>query len=173
MTEEWRPIVGHPTYEVSSLGGVRRTKTGRKLRPVELSTRYLGVTLEDRIQYLVHRLVARAFIGPPRNDQHANHKNGVRADNRAENLEWCSPSENVRHAFRTLGRKNPFQGRFSAEHPTSKAIVATSIETGEETRYASAMDAVRAGFDSSCISRCVRGDNAYHRGYRWRYAEPQ
>lgn len=111
--EEWRPVVGWP-YEVSSQGRVRRasharngTYIGRVLRPACLSTGYLKVMLTHgprRKQFSVHRLVAKAFLPGPAKD-HVNHIDSNPQNNRLDNLEWATPSENQRHAFRS-GRKS-------------------------------------------------------------------
>jgi hypothetical protein len=182
MREEWRQVPGFPAYEVSSIGRVRSlprevaapfgsvaVKKGRMLSAWTCkSTGYPQVMLSDRRKHNVHRLVAGAFIPNPEPKPQVNHINGDRADNRLENLEWVTASENIAHSFRVLGRRNGCVGKFGESHPTSKAVISTCLKTGTETRYGSAMDAVRAGFDSGCISRCAAGHSRSHRGHAWR-----
>ena len=114
--EVWLTIEGWPNYLVSNHGrvrslpgGRRRGKAGRCLKPGYNRRGYVKVSLTDctkRTTYLVHRLVAAAFIGPA-NGLEVNHINGIKADNRPENLEYCTRQENIDHAIR-LGR---FSGR--------------------------------------------------------------
>lgn len=111
MKEEWKEIAGYDgMYEVSNLGRVRswHDKTSAKECPHVLSqgnTRgYRVVNLprldrDGRYTPLVHRLIAETFIGPPPFEgATVNHKDYDKANNRMENLEWISQSDNVKHS---------------------------------------------------------------------------
>jgi len=100
--EEWRVVEGKP-YEVSHLGNVRRVLDNgyrRYLKPV-LKGPYYSVTLVDGRDYVyerVHRLVAKAFLGPVPDGKEVNHKDGNKFNNRVDNLEYLTHKENLRHA---------------------------------------------------------------------------
>lgn len=108
--EEWRVVDGFEDYEVSSLGRIRRfsDKRLRKLKPSKLG--YIRVDLYKNREphwFCVHRLVAAAFLENKNKLPQVNHKNGVKGDNRVVNLEWCSRSDNIIHAYKNNLRKPP------------------------------------------------------------------
>lgn len=126
---KWRAIKGYERlYMVNSDGLVKRNavtlvKSNGVLCPVkERSVKqrlgrgeYYTVSLTNsqvtRTHY-VHRLVAEAYVENPDGKPFVNHKNGIKTDNRAENLEWVTHRENIQHAFDTglskaVGKKHP------------------------------------------------------------------
>lgn len=108
MKEHWKLIEDYPNYEVSDMGRVRNTKTGRVLRPGrdKCGYRYVLLCKEGKSKiFRVHRLVANAFILNLENKPYINHINGDKTDNRLDNLEWCTQSENIKHAIR-IGLKS-------------------------------------------------------------------
>jgi hypothetical protein len=99
--ERWLPVVGFPKYEVSDLGHVKHV-TAAKCRRCSLSNwGYPIVTLSGKPSRsrCVHHLVMEAFVGPRPGGLQINHKNGIKTDNRLENLEYITASQNIRHAM--------------------------------------------------------------------------
>jgi hypothetical protein len=128
IAEEWRSVNGHPGYEVSNLGKVRSWRKGgwwrlndqmtklrelpRTLRTHPHRTGYRRVTLPTGTGYrhhFVHELVLEAFIGPRPPGGVACHGNGIKTDNRPENLRWGTPADNsadsLRHGTRPVGAR--------------------------------------------------------------------
>jgi len=103
--ELWKKIPGTKgIYEASTHGRIRSLKFGRTrimkaFRVGVVGNQYLAVDIDNKARK-VHRLVCETFIGPSGKKQ-ANHRDGNKINNSLENLEWVTPSENVRHAYQT------------------------------------------------------------------------
>lgn len=166
MAEKWADIPGFAgVYQISSEGRVRsasrvikRRRAGkadviaqyasRLLTPHACSNGYLSIQLGcNSKNHLVHRLVAAAFI-PGDQTLQVNHKNGIRHDNRVENLEWLSCSDNHRHSYKELTRK---------QHKLTRAVKVS--KAGTEIRFSSASDAAKflGVVPGSIASAALRG----------------
>lgn len=152
VAEEWRTVEGYEgCYEVSNQGRVRSidkvvrtnggrfaTKRGKIRRSVMGKAGYYLVTLCDACKtktFLVHRLVATAFVPACADRPHVNHINGIKTDNRPENLEWVTPKENKRHASELgLTPSGERQGNAKLTWDRVKEIRRIYIETGAKQR---------------------------------------
>lgn len=148
---EWRTVSAQPGYEVSDCGRIRNSETGRELKP-QRSNGYLRVTLCDDTghhQRNVHRIVAETFIPNPSGYTEVNHIDGNRTNNSVTNLEWCTRSGNMKHAYRT-GLQKPIPSQI--EHSLSKA-------TEKRMRPVRNVDNGRR-YDS--IAECAREEHLCH-----------
>lgn len=91
-------------YEVSDAGHIRNAKNGRVLKQFVGKDGYLRIQIAGKTR-LVHRLVACAFVPADPKRDFVNHKDGNKQNNAASNLEWCTRSENLKHAY-SVGLKS-------------------------------------------------------------------
>lgn len=132
---ELYPIKNFEGYFVDRDGNIysnRKYKIPTKLVGKEDKDGYLEYGLYQngkRIFMRGHRIVATQFLENPENKQMVNHKNGIRNDNRVENLEWVTDSENKQHSFNVLKREPTING--------NKEITLINKETKEELNFRS------------------------------------
>lgn len=127
-----KPIPGYGgRYSISTEGKVWSNLSNKFLKTFIGRSGYKVVTLTGlsksgcRLKtHMVHRLVADTYIDKVPGKDKVNHKNGVRTDNRVENLEWCTQKENVRHAWATGLAK----ARRDMDHPNTKLSLKTIRE---------------------------------------------
>lgn len=163
-SETWMPIRGFPGYEVSTFG---RVKSLRRRYSVlkKLFVRNYAHVLLYRCNYIkhfrVHRLVLEVFIGKCPKGCEANHKDGIKTNNRLKNLEWITSSENKAHAF-NLGlcsQKGELNNSARLKEDDVKLIKKLRFHNVKNKEIASYFDVTEG-----CITEITRKNN-------WSYVE--
>lgn len=159
------------TYFITDLGRIKRTGH-RNWRPKILKPNnnswggYYRIKVFNGIIWrtrFMHHLVAETFIANPDNKPWVNHKNGIKTDNRADNLEWCTRKENLYHA-KKLGLF-----KTGATNHNSKPVLQI-LDNGQTVRFASCGEAARAlGIKHQYVSSVCRGNQKSHRGMRFKF----
>lgn len=158
-------IKGFPRYAVRKDGTIINKKTGCVMKGKTTKEGYKEVSLqsdEGQKSLLVHRLIAEAFCKRSAGTTEVNHINGVKSDNRAENLEWVTHGENLRHAF---------ENGLMSNNATPREVIAQDMQTGAEQKFPSIYRAARLLKTSQGnICMACQGKRPHAGGYFWRYA---
>lgn len=135
--EQWKTIKDFTSYEISNTGKVRDKTTGCLLKHRINSHGYCiigirkGINSRKQKMLTIHREVAKAFIDNPFSFPQVNHIDGNKTNNNVENLEWCTQSYNMKHAYRT-GLEKPNYERL--KHLNDKPIIVVFCK-GEKKTY--------------------------------------
>ena len=193
MNEIWLDVKGYEGfYQISNLGRVRsvdrfipiKFKNGNvilRFYPSKFLKSFHdkdGYVIYDlikdkkRIHFRFHRLLAEHFIPNPENKPEVNHINGIKDDNRLENLEWCTKSGNMKHMYNVLGFKGSNYGKhLTAEHKERIAKhhrkKVLCVELNRE--FNSNKEAVEwLGLGDTAVTDAIRRNHKAG-GYHWKY----
>lgn len=176
MQEIWKDVVGYEgRYKVSNLGNVmsmryRGHEGARLMRQTAHHGGYkvVGIGKETKSRF-VHVLVAKAFVDNPDGKPFVNHIDGDKHNNRADNLEWVTALENIRHAIKT-GLRDPHSTprRYGADNHTSKPVLQYDLQGNFIARWGGQSEAARFMGCRSCeISAAVDRKNRTCCGFMW------
>lgn len=157
-------------YEISNLGNVKSLRTGRIMKKPKNNVGYETVCLtKDKKQntYLIHRLVALAFIPNPNGLPEINHKDEVKTNNCVENLEWCTREYNLNYG----GYSDRMSKALLQKNPNRKRVSCYDIETGELIKtYDSITEAAHdINVSYNALDTCLRGLTKTCKKMAWRY----
>lgn len=175
--EIWKKVDGYDKYLISNYGRIKNLDYKRSHKEMLMSSGkikngYLVIVLSKnatRKTFLLHRLVANAFIPNPQNLPQVNHIDGDKTNNCVANLEWVTRKENVKHSFEKLGRISSTKGKEGGLSPAAKAVV-QYYKRKRVAEYGSIKEAsFRTGIDEVSISYSCRGIVKLAGGYRWKF----
>lgn len=174
VNEIWVEIKDFPVYQISNRGRVKSFKNNSEtiLKGSSTGNGYYNVVLlynNLRRRVRIHVLVAEYFIENPLLKRFVNHINGKKRDNRVENLEWCTSSENNQHAYDT-GLKNRSKcGTRDLDHPKARAVIKMDMDGNFIQEYA--MLKLTGFANRARIANCCNGKRVSYAGFKWKWPE--
>ena len=168
MEEIWKDIQGYEElYQISNYGRIKSLKYNKDniLKPYMTSTGYYKIDLRKnntRKIKPIHKLVAQHFIDNPENKPEVNHKDGNKLNNRVENLEWVTRSENIKHSYKT---------GLHIHSPDCKRVYQIDVNTEQMIKSYNSVNAAarQLNLRHESISACANGITNSYGGYKWKY----
>lgn len=166
MIEDWSKMVGvGDLYAISTLGRVWSARYGLMKTPAN-NDGYphcnVKVNCKNK-KFLVHREMGKSFLPNPENKKTINHKNGIRNDNRIENLEWATSAEQNQHSVLVLGRKG------APNYSRRKQVVAIREDSSIVLEFNGIRDCGRKlGIPYQGVQNGLRNSNLSYFGWMFR-----
>ncbi len=161
--------------QIKSMGRITASRSVSEclIKPRIQNSGYLYVSFYKNNKgknYLLHRLIAMTFIPNPNKYEFVNHKNGIKTDNRIENLEWCTKGQNQIHAYANGLKKitDKHLDRLINWNKTLHAVPVSQYSlSGEFIRSFSSMTeaSISTGLDYNSLVDCVRGKHKHCGGF--------
>jgi hypothetical protein len=170
--EIWKEIEGYEgLYKVSNKGNVKGVKRNKNLKMLKDSCGYSKVNLckDGKLRsFLVHRLVALAFLENTNNLPQINHIDEDKNNNKVDNLEWCTCEYNITYGTRSKRMVSHINYKNSKEKKKRK-VLGISLDGTKQLVLDSMKSGLEIGFNPIQISHCCTGRRKTHKGYVWKY----
>lgn len=173
IKEEWKIIEGYPNYQISNYGNVKSLNFGKEKILKQKMDRngyfLVGLSKEGKKKhYLVHRIVASAFIPNPNNLPIINHIDEVKTNNCANNLEWCTQKYNINFGTTKERISKTLKGKILHQKPivqlTKSGLIIGVYESASQVER-------ELNINHTTISKCCNGKRKTCGGFKWKYLD--